>query len=96
MRELNGWPEGSPKVIKSYGSTFVCAAFPLIQDGDITSTDSRWSCKPELSSSTDSTCSITYSLSDSLSIEGLNIGECVTVNTSNQFVHTDYFNIVYR
>ncbi|CAM9670498.1 unnamed protein product [Ascophyllum nodosum] len=45
----------------------------LTRDGDITSTDSRWSCKPELSSSTDSTCSITYSLSDSLSIEGLNI-----------------------
>ncbi|CAM9670164.1 unnamed protein product [Ascophyllum nodosum] len=44
----------------------------MTRDGDLTTTDSRWSCKPELSS-TGETCSITYTLADSMTIEELSI-----------------------
>lgn len=39
--------------------------------------DNRWSCKPALGPS-GSSCSITYSLEDSLDIVGLNVGVCFT------------------
>lgn len=40
----------------------------------MTSVGSRWSCKPALGSD-DSTCSITYTLGYSVTLEGLKIGE---------------------
>ena len=46
----------------------------MLQDGDIETPDSRWSCKPELGSA-GMPCSITYALPDPQYIEELNIGE---------------------
>lgn len=51
------------------------------QDGDLTTVGSRWSCKPALGSD-DSTCSVTYTLGDTLVLEGLNIGEFDVIVTS--------------
>ena len=47
----------------------------LIQDGDMVTLDSRWSCKPELDSTGSTACSITYNLLDPLYIQELNIGK---------------------
>lgn len=44
------------------------------QDGDATSLESRWSCKPDLGTG-DATCSISYTLAESLDIVGLNVGK---------------------
>lgn len=45
-----------------------------LQDGDSTTTESRWSCKPSLGPS-GSVCSIAYTLSEPLNFQTLHIGE---------------------
>lgn len=45
------------------------------QDGDATSLESRWSCKPALGATGSGTCFINFALSDALTLDALNIGE---------------------
>lgn len=45
----------------------------MMQDGDLTDLQSRWSCLHPWNSG--NTCSITYTLADPLTIEGFKIGE---------------------
>lgn len=47
--------------------------FTAAQDGDATSLESRWSCKPALGD-TGSVCRITYGLGIQYQLTGLNIG----------------------
>lgn len=60
-----------------------CCDFDLAQDGDATTLDSRWSCKPDLWSGDADACSITYSLADEQTIESLEIGEGAARNYGN-------------
>ncbi len=46
----------------------------LMKDGDATTVDSRWSCKPALGVE-GAACSITYNLADAETIASLDIGE---------------------
>lgn len=64
------------------------------QDGDATSLESRWSCKPALGAA-GSLCSITYSLADTLTLDALNIGEKNTTYFKNYlFVYPGYWTAV--
>lgn len=45
-----------------------------LQDGDLATLDSRWSCTPSLGTG-DSACSITYSFAGLQTVDSLNIGE---------------------
>ena len=59
---------------RNNNKVFIRASGLLLQDGNITTQESRWSCSPALGDA-GSTCSITYSLTDALYIEELKIGE---------------------
>lgn len=60
----------------------VLAGGTLVQDGDLETLESRWSCKPELGDA-GSTCSIAYRTTDPLYIDELNIGELLIESSLN-------------